>query len=409
MILRARFIVPADGPVIENGAVETWNTGITAVGRASRVDRRDVDYGDAVIVPGLVNAHTHLELGGLCGAIPPGPSLVDWLRRLTDRLFRRPLTYDEVCEAVDGGLRESRAAGVTAIGDITRHPAWTRNVIMEHRFQAVSFGEVTGIGTRRHLLRERLKAATNRLTVSPRERRGISPHAPYSIEPEGIRACVARAVEHGLPLCMHLAESVEEEEFTLRASGPLADFVRGLGIWDENIVPSGCRPVGLAESCGLLGPRTLLAHVNYVRDAEIARLAATGTSVVYCPRTHAAFGHRPHRFRDMLAAGVNVCLGTDSLASNPDLNLWREVCFVHERYPRFDGEELVRMATLRGARALGIDQMTGSITPGKRADLVVLPLPRGSRRWTDVLSQASVPRAVVHGGRPVELALRVCR
>jgi cytosine/adenosine deaminase-related metal-dependent hydrolase len=105
----------------------------------------------------------------------------------------------------------------------------------------------------------------------------------------------------------------------------------------------------------------------------------------------------------MLAAGVNVCLGTDSLASNPDLNLWREVCFVRERYPRFDGEELVRMATLRGARALGIDQMTGSITPGKRADLVVLPLPRGSRRWTDVLSCTDPPREVLQHGRVVDL------
>ena len=176
-------------------------------------------------------------------------------------------------------------------------------------------------------------------------------------------------------------------------------FLRRLGLWDEQSPRSGCTPVELCAAAGLLGPETLLAHANYVSDADIATIAASRASVAYCPRTHDAFGHDPHRFRDMLRAGVNVCLGTDSLASNPSLSILDELRFLRMKCHDVAPRELLAMATLRGAAALGFADLTGSITPGKSADLVVIPLvPSKRASWESFLDSAVIPLAVYLAG-----------
>jgi aminodeoxyfutalosine deaminase len=404
MIVKARFVVPVDGPPIENGTVHFEGGHIVAVGPASQFAVRGViEYGDAVILPGFVNAHTHLELSLLAGRVPPSSDFVDWLRRLIAARTEDLQSADDAAEyfvrAVRVGITESVSSGVTTVGDITASPRITRPVLADSPIRALSFGEVIAMGKGRDLLPMRLNAAADFEHQSERLRVGVSPHAPYSVEPAGLRECGQRARVADMPLCVHMAETADEERFIRSGEGPFAEFLADLGLWDENIAHSDCTPVELLGATGVLGSQTLLAHANYVSDHDIELIAAAGASVVYCPRTHAAFGHPPHRVRDMLRAGVNVCLGTDSLASNPSLSILDELRFLHSEWHDVAPDDLLAMGTIRGARALGFGDSVGSLAPGKSADLAVIPLPPSAMDWHEILSSPQSPVAVYVGGR----------
>jgi cytosine/adenosine deaminase-related metal-dependent hydrolase len=402
VILKARYVVPVEGPCIENGAIAIERGRIAAIGPGQGVGTGGVtDYGDAVICPGFVNAHTHLELSALAGRVPPSRDFVNWLSRLVATLDTEPATRTQAHAAMGLGIAQSIRSGVTLVGDITRWPVWTREVLAASPLRGVSFGEVIAIGSLRHRLAEHLDAASSTDQQTTHMRVGISPHAPYTVEPEGMRACAERARAIDAPLCVHLAETPDEEPFTRRLVGPFEDYLRGLGVWDAEMPCSGKSPVELAQQTGVLGSRTLLAHVNYVNDDEIQRLAASGASVAYCPRTHAAFGHRPHRFRDMLAAGINVCVATDSLVSSPSLSILDELRFLRREHTDVPPQDLLVMGTLRGARALGFSAEFGSLALGKHADLAVIPLeqPNPSSGWASILESTQPPQAVYISGR----------
>lgn len=427
MILKARFVVPIDTPVIENGAIAILEGRILRVGSAKDFGKAGAtDFGDAVILPGLVNSHTHLELTHLRGRVPPTPDFSNWLRQLIeirnqDRSVEGFVTgpleakkssslrstpaairnEEKLRAAVTEGISMSLVYGVTTVGDISANPRIVRRVLADSWIRAVSYGEVIGVGKGRTALDERLSEACNIEFVSRRLHPGISPHSPYTVEPQGLRKCAEAARRLNMPVCIHAAESQEEDDFTRLANGPLADFIAGLGLWDDGISGSGCSPVELLAKSSLLGHQTLLAHANYVSDSDIELIARTRSNVVFCPRTHAAFGHAPHRHRDMEQAGVNVCLGTDSLASNPSLNLMDEVRFLYGRGDPVDAHDLIRLATINGAVALGIDEQTGSLTPGKSADVIVLPLAPGASNWREILRSESDPIAVYCNGKQI--------
>lgn len=406
MIFRARFVVPVDGPPIENGAIAVEAGRITAVGSASDVQALTAsghevrDFGDAVILPGFVNAHTHLELSDLAGRVPPSTDFTAWLRGLFDILSGGVRDEATIKAAVRAGVHESLSAGVTTIGDITRYPAWSRSVIAQSPLRAVSYGEIAAIGNRRHLLAERLEAAAETTFASPRLTIGVSPHAPYTVEPDALRECLRVANTSRLPVCMHLAEVADEEKFTAALEGSLGVFLAALGVVDAGVRPHGCRPVKMLDLYDFPRNSSLFAHVNYVSPADLEILARHPFSLVYCPRTHAAFGHPPHPFRQMLAAGINVCLGTDSLASNPSLSILDEVRFLHTRHPDIAPDLLIRMATIHGARALGLSDTIGSLTTGKSADFVAIPLfsQHSSTSWAAVLPSDAAPIAVYSAG-----------
>ena len=430
MILRARYVVPVEGEVIEDGVVETEHGRIVEVRQATSADwtskavawcpddverakrgttSKRIDCGNVAILPGWVNAHTHLELTYLAGSVAPSSDFLGWLYRLVERSIASPVDPDAIRKSVLRGIEQSLGSGVTTIGDITRHPELTRSVLAESSLRAVSFGEVIAIGAGRDRLESRLNQALP--SEEPRElkfaarymvadgalRIGVSPHSPYTVEPEGLRACALRAVAQDAPLCIHLAESQHEDQFTKHATGPLADHLQRLGIWDDHIPKGGSDPIALAIRCGLLTPRTIAAHVNYVTDEQLARFASTGAHVAYCPRTHDAFCHPPHRFRQMLDLGINVCIGTDSLASNPSLCILDELRFLHRAYPDFPVAQLLSMGTIRGARALGLGSLVGSLTSGKRADIIAIPLdPTGDANpITNILESAQPPQVVI--------------
>lgn len=404
MILRARYVVPIEAPVIEDGAVVIEDGQIVAVGAASELATPSaIDYGQAMICPGFVNAHTHLELTHLLGRVPPTSDFIDWLTRMVAMRRLAPPTKEDVLHSVQQGMRQSLVSGVTTIGDITATPAWTREALAEWPGLVVSFGEVIAIGTMRDQLDQRLEEAASAGPTSTRLTRGVSPHAPYTVEPDPMRACAKRALADGLPICIHLAETIEEEDFTRTATGSFRDYLSRLGVFDDKIVASGCGPVELADRTGLLGKATVLAHANYVDDEDLERIVRGGASVAYCPRTHVAFGHPPHTFSRMLAAGINVCIGTDSLASNPSLSVLEELRQLRLVTPEVAPEDILAMGTLRGAKALGLDHLTGSIAQGKRADLVVLPIDTPTAGCWSILNSSASPVAVYVGGKPQSL------
>ncbi len=365
----ARWVFPASGPPLERGTVTVRGGLIEAVEpRGSR--QPDEDLGNVAIVPGLVNAHTHLDLSGARGAIPPTDPdhFADWLRGVI--AFRRSRTPEQTQADIRAGLAECLQAGTTLIGDIAAEgQSW--DALAAAPTRAVVYHEMIGLG------QERTAGSYNdaamwlewvsRESTPSALRPGLSPHAPYSFGFAWMHA-TAGAAER---VAMHIAEAPSELELLTTRTGPFVPFLQSLGAWDS----AGLAPSLYSLLVALTGAKhPLIVHGNYLPPSQPG-IAHTPVSVVYCPRTHAAFGHPPHPFREFLARGVRVCLGTDSLASNPDLDILAEARFVRERYPDFPGDVLLKMVTLSGAEALGWAGEVGSLEPGKSADLVAVPLP----------------------------------
>jgi cytosine/adenosine deaminase-related metal-dependent hydrolase len=360
--LQARWVFPADAAPLPGGLVTIRGKQIEAVA-PSGARKPDFDLGNVAILPGLVNAHTHLDLSDARGKTPPTPYFVDWLRRVIEH--RRGQTVDDVRRAIGAGIAEATRFGTTMLGDIASGGAsWS--ALANAPLLAVLFYELLGLTSDR--AGQALREASTWLAQRPswmNPRPGLSPHAPYSFRADHL----SWATKMGKQIAIHLAESAAEVQLIDRRAGPLVQFLSERGFWD---------PTGLAWSFEQVIEATrhattvLYVHGNYLRP-ETA-IPPNG-SIVYCPRTHAAFGHPPHPFREFLKRGARVALGTDSLASNPDLDILAEARFVAARHPDLPGETLLRMLTLSGAEALGWAEVTGSLTPGKSADLVVLPLP----------------------------------
>lgn len=375
--LTARWVFPVDRPPLERGLVVTQGDKISAV-EPHGTRTADIDLGNVALLPGLVNPHTHLDLSGLRSKCPPTPDFTEWLRGVIR--YRRGQSAAQVKADIQTGLAESEAFGTTLLGDISADGScW--EILADKLMRSVVFHELLGLTKERAI--HALKAASPWFVKAQKEsshrRPGLSPHAPFSF-----RADYLPDVSKGGELiAIHLAECAAELELLERQSGPFVPFLAELGVWD----PTGLArdPVHIVQFTSS-AKVALYVHGNYLRpEAPIP----PHSSIIYCPRTHAAFGHPPHPFREFLARGVRVALGTDSLASNPDLDILAEARFVHGKHPDVAGATLLRMITLSGAEALGWADETGSLAPGKSADLVVLPLPDEDRSDPHLLALES--------------------
>ena len=351
---------------------------IVAVGQwvasAAANDGDVVDLGSAAILPGLVNAHTHLEFSDLTAPLGhAGMAFPDWIRAVV--AHRRSRTDADRRAAIRQGLEESARAGTTTLGEIAT-PGWPVDLFFGETAPAncpaaTVFLELLGLSAERTTAN--MAAAAEHLKHS--EWIGFSPHAPYTVRPELVQKAAAMSRRSQVPLAMHLAESPEEMQLLRTGDGPLYDLLNEFGVWDPAAIPRGARPLDylrlLAEA-----DRALVIHGTYLDDEEIAFLAAHAERmiVVYCPRTHAYFPHAPYPLAELLAAGVTVAFGTDSRASNPDLNLFEELRFAAAHYS-IAPEKLVALVTFGGAKALGHQNEIGTIEPGKAADLTIVRLP----------------------------------
>ena len=405
-LLSAAWVAPMSAPIIRDGAVVHAGGRIIAVDEATRL-RRDFPHatleelGDVTLLPGLVNAHTHLELSDCTCGNPPLAGFAGWLGSMLARTRLAQTDVDEkVRRATPIGVQQCLRFGVTTIGDISRQVVVTRPLLRDSPLRVVSYGEIQAMAQRRNLLEERLKLALDAAHETDRLRIGLSPHAPYSVEPFGYARCLTLARERALPLATHLAETPFEALFLRDHSGPLRDEVWDKWLtWDDQVPTFEGGPIRFAHALGLLDYPTLLAHVNYLDDDELAILSRGRASVVYCPRTHAFFNHPPHPWRDMLAAGINVALGTDSCASSPDLNLVDDLRLVHRIAPDVEPQDLWQLVTTRAARAI-MQNDAGRVTSGAAADFVAF-VTTSDDPLREILESNCIPSRVWIAGTPL--------
>jgi cytosine/adenosine deaminase-related metal-dependent hydrolase len=371
--LCARYLFPVAAAPLAGGTLTIEAGRIVAVGAPLR-DGPVEDLGNVAIVPGLVNAHTHLDFSDL--PVPlghQGISLADWIGEV---MAFRMGTAAGGRQPVAMGLQECARSGTTAVGDIAQ-PGWPAAAFEQAPLDGIVFQELIGPTTPRAAAA--LKLAGQHLAAARgagRWHAGLSPHAPYSVHPDLLAGAVALSAAACVPLAFHLAESREELELLRSGSGPLRDLLETLGAWEAAALRPGRRPLDFLRVLAR-AHHTLVIHGNYLDDEEIGFLAeqAAHMAVVYCPRTHDWFGHARYPLEKLLAAGVTVALGTDSRASAPDLSLLAEMRLVAARYPAVRPEIVLELGTLRAAAALGLAGEMGSLEPGKWANLAVVALP----------------------------------
>lgn len=371
--IRGRYLFPVDRPPIRDGVLVVDGDRIVEI--CERTALPVEDLGNVAILPGLVNAHTHLEFSLIDAPLAAGPTFADWIRRVVG--YRRGMMSGSgnVAAAVEQGLRESQAAGVRTLGEIAT-PGWPREIFDAATLDVTVFAELLGLGQGRiegnlQLAREHSSFAKS---AAPWHA-GLSPHAPYTVHRELFTRAVELARLEHLPLAFHLAETLEELELLAEGTGPLRALLEEFGVWDPGAILPGTRPLDYLRPLALV-ERSLIIHGNFLNDEEIAFVAGhrDRMTVVYCPRTHQHFGHSSHPLEKLLTAGASMALGTDSRASNPDLNLLEEIRTVVRRHPGVSPEQALWMGTLGGAKALGLAHVTGTLSAGKRADWMSVPL-----------------------------------
>jgi len=387
-VLSADWVVPVEGPPIRDGAVSIGDDGrIVRVGPADEVGTGE-RFPDAVIFPGFVNAHTHLEYTTYAG-FGDGLSFGPWIALHVERKAR--IGFEEM-EAISRlGALECLRSGITTVGDCSFSGA-AAPACAELGLSAVVYLEV--FGRDESVVRERFEPMRERIAGALTERvlLGISPHAPYTCTLDLYRACA----ELGLPIATHLAESEAETEFLRTGQGTWQAFAQML------VPPLGSTGIRALAEADLLGPHMLAAHCVQADAEEIALLAANDVAVAHCPRSNGYLGCGVAPLRDLLDAGVRVSIATDSPASTPSFDMFDEMraaiigARARERRPdALSAADALELATLGGARALGLDAEIGSLAPGKWADLTVLSLATTPHLpWEDPVT------ATVLGGSP---------
>lgn len=378
---RADWVFTGQGEPIKNGTLVEHNGKIVEI-RAGKGDKPDVDLGNALIIPGLVNAHTHLDLGALRGQIPPPAHFTDWLQQVIS--YRRKSSIEEWEAAIRAGINESLREGTLVLGDISFN-GQSYDELKTTQMQFLVFREVMGLSEERFNLA--MDISNDWISDHPDvATAGLSPHAPYSVSQSLLTALLHRYPL--VPVAMHVAESREELQLLSQLQGPFRDFLQNLGVWHPHQLFRS-----IDEVVSLLNEfvQSCLIHGNYLTREQWQRLSPS-TTVVYCPRTHAYFGHEQHPYLQMLSDGVTVALGTDSLASNPDLSILNECRFLWKRDRSYlNGPTLMKLATHTGKTILA---------PKTPANFVVIPHEnRDSDPWELLWAGASSPSAVYLRGK----------
>ncbi len=383
--LKARYLFPIDGPPIPDGVLAVADDRIVAVGEnvSGNVPR---DLGNVAVLPGLINAHAHLEFSDLASPLGrPGMPFTDWLGAVVTWRRQQLAETDSVerrYRAAERGLQEVARTGTAAVGEIAS-PGWPEAAFQASPVDTTVFLELLGLAPQR--VEPLLASAAAHLAhpASPSKwRAGLAPHASYTISLELLARTCPLSRQYQAPVALHLAETREELELLQSGTGPFVPLLQAFDAWHPDVIPRGTRPLDFLRVLAQ-AHRALVIHGNYLGSEEITFLAARAArmSLVYCPRTHAYFGHDPYPLTTLLAAGVNVAVGTDSRASNPDLDLWEELRYLRQHFgDTVAPADVLRMGTLAGATALGVEQNYGSLAPGKAAWLTIIPLPDGDAR-----------------------------
>ena len=394
--IRAQFVHPVTAPPIEDGAVLVDDRGtIAAVGPNAVVPTppgaRALEFPHARLLPGLVNTHTHLELTHLIGKNTER-EFAGWIRGL--RVLKDATSPDEFSRSAEQGVRDAWAAGVTCVAD-TGSTGAPLEALARLGGRGIYYQEVFGPDPAKCAASmEELRRALDRLSpfASSLLSLGVSPHAPYTVSEPLYRAVAELARSEGWPVAMHLAESPAETELVRDGAGSFAEALRARGF---PITPRGCSPVEYLVQLGVVqrGTACLCIHCVQVDQRDVELLCHAGASIAHCPRSNRAHGHGAAPLAAFRRAGLRVGLGTDSVVSVGDSSLLAEAAAAG-----LDGEDALRMLTIEGARALGLEGEIGSLEVGKQADLAVFPSTALYRLLPPVTALLTlVAGRVVHG------------
>ena len=375
--LAARWVLPVDAPAIEHGALLVGSDGrIEAVGPDSEIPHRPdlpaLEFEHAVILPGLINTHTHLELTGFEGQVS-ATEFPAWIREL--RQLKGARGRPEFLEAARRGVQDCFASGVTTVAD-TGDSGTVVQALSEAGGSGIAYQEV--FGPHPAELEENLAGLQARVDevsrwATGRVRLGVSPHAPYSVSGPLFQAVASWARAERMPLAVHVAESVAEAHFLLAGAGPFAEAWIARGI---PLPPTpGRSPVSWLAEHGVLSERTLCIHAVQVGPGDIELMADSGSAVAHCPLSNKAHGHGTAPLPAFLGAGLRVGLGTDSVVSVGCLDLLAEAQAARQ-LARLTADQAIELCTSKAAQALGIDAEAGSLRPGKWADYTVIRLPQ---------------------------------
>lgn len=373
--LGADYICPINSVPIREGVIGIENSRIVSVkARSASRPRRLTDLGRCVLLPGFINAHTHLELTDAHGLVAGPTPLIPWIEAMLSTGIHHDVQRQ--AHSVRNGVQKSLLSGVTCLVDICHNNAAWR-FLQPAPIRSICCAELLAIGKSTKFSPQNVAPSWEQFQSTDRLRMGLAPHAPTTTQPQVYLWAVEQSRHNGWLLTTHLAETPEEVQFTKTGSGDWREMLERRNVWNDSIQIPHCSPVEYAKQLGLLAAPALLAHVNYLDDQDMAMLTGGRASVVFCPRASAYYGHKGHRFAEMLDRGVNVCLGTDSLASNYSLSILDEMRYLYRQNPALAPATVMAMATTNAARAIGWDGQIGSICPGKFADLVAVPLPKG--------------------------------
>jgi cytosine/adenosine deaminase-related metal-dependent hydrolase len=380
MILRARIVVTMDGPPIENGAVAIAENRIHDVGPFGEVKARNsgevVDLGEQALLPGLINAHCHLDYTCLRGKIPPQKSFTDWIRAIN--AAKATLSEEDYVASINEGFAEAKRFGTTTIANLTAFPELIAKI--DEPIRTWWFAELIDVRSPERaneivdLAVESLKSKANW---------ALAPHSLFTASPNLFRRCREIAQVENILMTTHLAESHEEMSMFHDRSGPLYEFLRGIGRQMDDCC--GETPLSLfvkiiAGPSDRVLPQWIVAHLNELSESDFDLLARSQFHVVHSPRSHGYFGHSPFPFKKLNELGFDICLGTDSLASNENLSLFAEMRAFQRKEPGVSPAEIFEMVTVNPARALDQSRHGGAlgrIRPGFHVDLISIPC-RGS-------------------------------
>jgi cytosine/adenosine deaminase-related metal-dependent hydrolase len=410
-IYAASYLIPVATPPIAGGAIVTDNGRIVELGTLAELRGRYsvpvTDFPGCVIMPGLVNAHTHLELTHfpawkLRKGLDYSPrTYVDWVIQVIK--IRRALTANELIHSLWEGITKSLECGTTTVGDILTDRSLLR-VYQESPLSARLYFEA--IGQDDEHCAALLHALGETLASFPggRLQPGLSPHAPHTLSARFMQEVVALAHSHAVPIAVHLAESPDEVRFLHDSSGSIAELLYPFAGWEHYLpAPRRTTPTAYLDSLGVLTRLTALIHSVHVTPADADILKRSEASVVLCPRSNErlAVGKAPAAL--LKKAGIPLALGTDSLASNDSLSLWDEMRFLRKAFPgTFSPAEVLAMATLGGAHALHLEGDAGSLEKGKQADfLVVKParLPAPDELIEGIIEESQIEEIFLRGER----------
>ncbi len=394
---RAKWVIPITQPAIENGVVVLKGDRIVDAGKAGDINLNDADFvndhGEVALMPGVINVHSHLELSafGKLSSKKPRGGFVDWVKELLK--VRDGIDQEKIDAGYHFALGELRRFGTAAVGD-TGNELCSFSRLLNYEGNGSFFLEILGFAAQSF---DEVLVSRDDIREYLERKKFIEPfsvifhlaaHAVYSTSPEVISGIKKWDEEHGKRMSIHVAEHPDELEFLISGSGPCRDLLEERGQWNRAWSIPECSPIEYLDRLGVLDESTICVHAVFLSEEDIDILKKRRPKIALCPRSNLFLTGELPPVRAFLSGDLTCGIGTDSLASTPDLNLFGEMEVLEEKL-QVDPGNILRMSTLGGARVLGLDQELGTLEQGKRARIIKIPVTTHSKKeiYSEVINR----------------------